>query len=112
MAALSYKAERRQMDTDQKAKHQPGGMIGVGVGNCGADQRGGQTEGEIHFCGLRDYLNPSVFPAYHVRMGLHTAHYQTNEMLCKTEGLYIFLYHTLEGFAASICQYGIPFTHG
>lgn len=27
MAAPSYKAGKRQMDTDQKAKHQPGGMM-------------------------------------------------------------------------------------
>lgn len=33
MAALLYKAERRQMDTDQKAKHQPGGMMGMRAGN-------------------------------------------------------------------------------
>lgn len=51
------------MDTDQKAKHQPGGMMAMAVGSCGADQRNGLTEGEIILCGLRDHLNPSVFLA-------------------------------------------------
>lgn len=63
MAALSYKAERRQMDADQKAKHQPGGMMGVGVGSCGADQRDGWTEEQRIFSGLQDLLNPFVFLA-------------------------------------------------
>lgn len=60
MAALSYKAEKRQMDTDQKAKHQPGGMAAREVWG---RQRDGQTEGEINFFGLENHLDPSVFLA-------------------------------------------------
>lgn len=43
---------------------------------------------------------------------LHTAHYQTNEMLRKTEPTPRISSRTLEGFAAPICRYVIPFTHG
>lgn len=75
------------MDTHQQAKHQPGGMMGMGVGSYGAGQRDGQTEGGINLYGLWDHLNPYVFLAQHIRMGLHIAHYQTNEMQGKTEGL-------------------------
>lgn len=46
MAALSYKAESRQMDAAQNATQQ-GCMVGVGVGSGGAGQRDGRTEGEI-----------------------------------------------------------------
>lgn len=35
MAVPSYKAERRQMDTDQQAKHQPDGVMGMGAGVVG-----------------------------------------------------------------------------
>ncbi len=75
------------MDADQKAKHQPGGMMGVGVGSCRADRRDGWTEGERNSCGPQDHLN---FFCISSLTCLHTAHYQTNEMLCKAEGLHNF----------------------
>lgn len=48
------------MDTDQKAKHQPGGMMG-GLGGVG--QTSEMDERKRNFRGLQDHLDPSEFLA-------------------------------------------------
>lgn len=107
------KAARRQMDTDQKAKHQPGGMMG-----CGGVELWGRPErwtdrGRQRFLWsagslwIRLYFQPNTS-----ELVSHIAHYQTNETPCKTEGLHISPSHNLHGLAAPICRCGIPFTHG
>lgn len=48
------------MDTDQKAKHQPGGMMAGGEVWARPSELD-ETEGERNFCGLQDHSVPPEF---------------------------------------------------